>query len=165
MILGDTIVAPATPFGHSGVAVTRISGPLSFPIINRLSKKNGFSNRLATVCSIADSDGNTVDTCVVTVYKKPGSYTGEDVVEISSHGNPTTVQYIILSVCAAGARTAEAGEFTKRAFINGKLDLVQVEAVASLINSKSIENTRHQQKILRGTLSDRKSTRLNSSTH
>jgi len=153
MILGDTIVAPATPFGHSGVAVTRISGPLSFPIINRLSKKNGFSNRLATVCSIADSDGNTVDTCVVTVYKKPGSYTGEDVVEISSHGNPTTVEYIILSVCAAGARTAEPGEFTKRAFINGKLDLVQVEAVASLINSKSIENTRQQQKILRGTLS------------
>ena len=153
MILGDTIVAPATPFGHSGVAVTRISGPLSFPIINRLSKKNGFSNRLATVCSIADSDGNTVDRCVVTVYKKPGSYTGEDVVEISSHGNPTTVEYIILSVCAAGARTAEPGEFTKRAFINGKLDLVQVEAVASLVNSKSIENTRHQQKILRGTLS------------
>ncbi|SVB10806.1 uncharacterized protein METZ01_LOCUS163660, partial [marine metagenome] len=151
--MGDTIVAPATPFGHSGVAVTRISGPLSFPIINQLSKKRGFTNRLATVCSIADSDGNTIDRCVVTVYKKPGSYTGEDVVEISSHGNPTTVQYIILSVCAAGARTAEAGEFTKRAFINGKLDLVQVEAVASLINSKSIENTRHQQKILRGTLS------------
>ena len=153
MILGDTIVAPATPFGHSGVAVTRISGPLSFPIINQLSKKRGFTNRLATVCSITDSNGNTIDRCVVTVYKKPSSYTGEDVVEISSHGNPTTVQYIILSVCAAGARTAEAGEFTKRAFINGKLDLVQVEAVASLINSKSIENTRHQQKILRGTLS------------
>ena len=153
MILGDTIVAPATPFGHSGVAVTRISGPLSFPIINQLSKKRDFTNRLATVCSITDSNGNTIDRCVVTVYKKPSSYTGEDVVEISSHGNPTTVQYIILSVCAAGARTAEAGEFTKRAFINGKLDLVQVEAVASLINSKSIENTRHQQKILRGTLS------------
>jgi len=153
MILGDTIVAPATPFGHSGVAVTRISGPLSFPIINQLSKKRDFTNRLATVCSIIDSNGNTIDRCVVTVYKKPSSYTGEDVVEISSHGNPTTVQYIILSVCAAGARTAEAGEFTKRAFINGKLDLVQVEAVASLINSKSIENTRHQQKILRGTLS------------
>ncbi len=153
MILGDTIVAPATPFGHSGVAVTRISGPLSFPIINQLSKKRGFTNRLATVCSITDSNGNTIDRCVVTVYKKPSSYTGEDVVEISSHGNPTTVQYIILSVCAAGARTAEAGEFTKRAFINGKLDLVQVEAVASLINSKSIENARHQQKILRGTLS------------
>ena len=153
MILGDTIVAPATPFGHSGVAVTRISGPLSFPIINQLSKKRGFTNRLATVCSIADSDGNTIDRCVVTVYKKPGSYTGEDVVEISSHGSPTTVQYIISSVCAAGARTAEAGEFTKRAFLNGKLDLVQVEAVASLIMSKSIENTRQQQKILQGTLS------------
>jgi len=88
MILGDTIVAPATPFGQSGIAVTRISGPLSFPIINRLSKKSGFTNRLATVCSIVDSGGNTIDRCVVTVYKKPSSYTGEDVVEISSHGSP-----------------------------------------------------------------------------
>ena len=153
MTLGDTIVAPATPFGHSGVAVIRITGPMSFSIIRRLSKKQRFTNRLATVCSIIDSDGKTIDTSVVTVYKKPDSYTGEDVVEISSHGNPTTVQYITSSACAAGARAAEGGEFTKRAFINGKLDLVQVEAVASLIDSKSIENTRHQQKILRGALS------------
>ena len=153
MTLGDTIVAPATPYGHSGVAVIRISGPMSFSIIRRLSKKHRFTNRLATVCSIIDPDGGSIDTSVVTVYKKPNSYTGEDVVEISSHGNPTTVQHITSSACAAGARTAEAGEFTKRAFINGKLDLVQVEAVASLIGSKSIENTRHQQKILSGALS------------
>ena len=98
MTLGDTIVAPATPYGHSGVAVIRISGPMSFFIIRRLSKKHHFTNRLATVCSIIDSDGNAIDTSVVTVYKKPDSYTGEDVVEISSHGNPTTVQYITLSL-------------------------------------------------------------------
>jgi len=153
MTPGDTIVAPATPFGYSGVAVLRMSGADALSILSNLSGKHNFVRRQATLSSLKDQHGNLIDRCLVTVFMKPNSYTGEDVVEISTHGNPSTVEDVVSAVCALGGRPAEAGEFTRRAFINGKMDLIQVEAVASLINSKSVENSRCQQKILGGTLS------------
>ena len=155
MTIGDTIVAPSTPFGHSGLAVVRVSGVGAIQILSKLSSRNNFSNRLATLSTLNDLNGNLIDRCIVTVFYGPNSYTGEDVVEISTHGNPSVVGALVGAVCAHGGRLAHPGEFTRQAFLNGKLDLVQAEAVAALIHSKSIESSRSQQKIIDGSLSIR----------
>ena len=149
----DTIVAPTTPYGHSGVANIRISGSDALNILSKLSGGQVFSNRRATLSSLKGFDKNFIDRCLVTLFRGPESYTGEDVVEISSHGNPAIVDAFVCAVCECGGRIAEPGEFTRRAFINGKIDLVQAEAVAAIIHSKSIESSRSQQKILGGSLS------------
>jgi tRNA modification GTPase len=153
MTPGDTIVAPATPFGYSGVAVIRISGPNAFSYLSVLSGKKTFKDREATVSSITDNYNTLIDRCLVTAFYGPRSYTGDDLVEVSTHGNPAIIDELVRAFCHLGARPAGAGEFTQRAFLNGKMDLIQVEAVASLIHSKSIENARCQHKILTGSLS------------
>ena len=153
MTTGDTIVAPATPFGYSGIAVIRISGPNSFNYLSALSGKKQLNDREATLSSLKDGSGSQIDRCLFTAFFGPRSYTGEDLVEISTHGNPAVVEDVVNAFCSLGARPANAGEFTKRAFLNGKMDLLQVEAVASLIHSKSAESARCQQKILKGSLS------------
>ena len=153
MTLWDTIVAPTTPYGHSGIANIRISGPGSLNILSKLSGGQVFSNRYATLSSLRGVDEKFIDRCLVTLFRAPESYTGEDVVEISSHGNPAIVDAFVNAICECGGRIAEPGEFTRRAFINGKMDLVQAEAVAAIIHSKSIESSRSQQKILGGSLS------------
>ena len=153
MTPGDTIVAPTTPYGHSGVANIRISGSGALNILSKLSGGQVFSSRCVTLSSLKDLDENIIDRCLVTLFLGPESYTGEDVVEISSHGNPAIVDAFVRTVCACGGRLAEPGEFTRRAFLNGKIDLVQAEAVTAIIHSKSIESSRSQQKILGGSLS------------
>ena len=153
MTAGDTIVAPATPFGHSGIAVIRISGPKAFNYLSALSGKKQFNDREATLSSLNNRSGSQLDHCLFTAFFDPRSYTGENLVEVSTHGNPAVVEAVVNAFCSLGARPADAGEFTKRAFLNGKMDLLQVEAVASLIHSKSVENARCQQKILKGSLS------------
>ncbi|MBC8344811.1 MAG: tRNA uridine-5-carboxymethylaminomethyl(34) synthesis GTPase MnmE [Candidatus Marinimicrobia bacterium] len=153
MTFGDTIVAPTTPYGHSSVAIIRISGSDAAKLLSKLSGGRNFSNRRATLSSLKDLDGNLIDRCLVTVFLGPGSYTGEDVVEIYSHGNPSIVEAFVNTICDLGGRLAEPGEFTRRSFLNGKIDLVQAEAVAALVRSKSIEASRSQQKVLGGSLS------------
>ncbi len=144
MTIGDTIVAPSTPFGHSGLAVVRVSGVGAIQIISKLSSRNNFSNRLATLSTLNDLNGNLIDRCIVTVFYGPNSYTGEDVVEISTHGNPSVVGALVGAVCAHGGRLAHPGEFTRRAFLNGKLDLVQAEAVAALIQRSHVCRKRRE---------------------
>ncbi len=147
-----TIVAPATPHGYGGIAVVRLSGKDSCNILSGLSNKT-LSDRVATHIRISDLSGVDIDDCVVTYFRSPASYTGEDVVEISCHGNPLIVQKIV-SVCVElGAKPAEPGEFTRRAFINGKLDLVQSESVQALIASESLESATLNLKLLKGDLS------------
>ena len=157
MIPLDTIVATATPHGFGGVSVVRMSGPDSKNIIRSisLSSKNKEPLKHKTVVLVRLIDENNVpfEDGVVTFFKKPNSYTGEDVVEISCHGNPSIVNKLILICCVSGARTAEPGEFTKRAFLNGKIDLIQAEAVASLIQSKTDESASLNFKMLHGELS------------
>jgi len=135
MILSDTIVAVATPHGFGGISVIRISGPGSKNIIKKISltnKKNKqFKHQTVTLVNIIDNDGLPFEESVVTFFKKPHSYTGEDTIEVSCHGNPSIVNRIVSLCCTSGARPADPGEFTKRAFLNGKMDLVQAEAVAS----------------------------------
>jgi len=149
----DTIVAQATPFGHSGVALVRLSGQGSVKIVKKLTGGSSLKNRVSTFSKILSPNNDVIDRALITFFRAPASYTGENVVEITPHGNPAIVENIIETICTYGGRIADPGEFTKRAFINGKLDLVQVEAVAALINSKSKEAALAQQKIAAGALS------------
>ncbi len=141
----DTIVALATPNGIGAIGVIRISGSYALTIINELFP----SKDLNTVAShtlhvgVLKNEGHLLDEVVVSVYKAPRSYTGEHVIEISCHGSPYIQEQIIRSILQKGARMARAGEFTQRAFLNGKLDLTQAEAVADLIasNTEASRNT------------------------
>ncbi len=138
----DTIVALATPPGRSALAVVRLSGDRSSEILSALLGDSGrFPEvRRPTLCTLADpADGRVLDHAVVTVFRGPESYTGEDMVEVSSHGGWLTPALIEEAFIGAGARRAEPGEFTRRAYLNGKLDLVQAEAILDLIDGQSRE--------------------------
>ncbi len=135
----DTIVALATPPGTSALAVIRLSGEKSVEIVDKLFSKNllNAATHTAHFGKICDTKRNVLDEAVVTVMLAPKSYTGENSVEISCHGSMTAVRKIILALIENGARQARAGEFTKRAFLNGKMDLCRSEAVIDIIHSKS----------------------------
>lgn len=151
----DTIVAPATPPGYGGVSIVRISGSDALNIGRSISGKTLLKNRYTTLANLLDEKNLTIDSVLLTYFKGPGSYTGEDIIEISCHGNPIIVDRIISVVLSRGARLANPGEFTMRAFLNGKLDLVQAESVGSLIGSRSKRATELSNKILSGTLSNK----------
>lgn len=135
----DTIVALATPSGIGAIGVIRLSGPTAFPIVNELfPSKDLMAQRSHTLHVGFLKDGDiALDEVVVALFKGPKSYTGEDVVEISCHGSPYIQQQVIQACVGRGARLAKPGEFTQRAFLHGKLDLVQAEAVADLIASNT----------------------------
>lgn len=153
----DTIVAPATPHGIGGIAIVRLSGSRSRNVLHKLlnnsSLSHSISHKNATFLKIYDNKKNLIDETVCTYFKAPNSYTGEDLIEISCHGNPFIVDKIVSTCSFYGARLAGPGEFTRRAFINGKLDLVQAESVISLIQAKSEESSSLNLKILKGELS------------
>jgi len=135
----DTIVALATAQGIGAIGVIRLSGSKSITIANELfSSKNLLKQPSHTLhVGMLKEAGESIDEVVVSLFKNPKSYTGEDVVEISSHGSQIVLQNIINACIVKGARLARAGEFTQRAFLNGKLDLTQAESVADLIASSS----------------------------
>jgi len=158
-MMSDTIVAPATPPGYGGVSIVRISGILSTKLTKQICKRgSSFSRRRPTLSSVYNNAGELIDNAIFTFFKGPHSYTGEDVLEISCHGNPVIVDQIVSTVCSFGARLADPGEFTKRAFLNGKLDLIQAESVSKLIESRSIEAANINSKVLSGSLSNKLST-------
>ncbi len=135
----DTIVALATPPGIGAIGVIRVSGNRAFDIINSLFPSKDLSGKASHTIHVGvlKENDNLIDEVVVALFKGPKSYTAEDVVEISCHGSPY-VQQQVLQVCVnKGARIAKPGEFTQRAFLNGKLDLTQAEAVADLIASNT----------------------------
>ncbi len=136
----DTIVAVSTPRGYSGIGVVRISGPDSLPILTRIftpTSAAGFSDRTAVHGKLIDGDDRIVDDGIAVYMKGPATYAGEDVVEISLHGSPIILDIAVRLILTSGARMAQRGEFTRRAFLNGKLDLLQAEAVVDLIESKT----------------------------
>lgn len=140
----DTIVAPATPPGEGGIAVVRISGPCALELADRLFRPFGGPSPSLTPertfrfgQAISSPDGEVLDEAILLVFRAPKSYTGEDSVEIQCHGSPQIVQSILRAAIAVGARMAEPGEFTKRSFLNGKMDLTQAEAVGDLIHARS----------------------------
>ncbi|HEX5474031.1 MAG TPA: tRNA uridine-5-carboxymethylaminomethyl(34) synthesis GTPase MnmE [Vicinamibacterales bacterium] len=152
----DTIVAVATPPGRGGIGVVRVSGPAAFRIAAALTgRSDGFEPRRATLAPIRARDGRRIDRAVVTTFPHPHSYTGEDVAELSAHGSPIVLEAIVGEAMAAGARLAEPGEFTLRAYLNGRIDLVQAEAVADLIDAVTPLQARVAADQLDGTLTGR----------
>jgi tRNA modification GTPase len=148
----DTIVAIATPPGRGGIGVVRISGREAASIAARLITHGGaLAARRATHTYIGDA-ASRLDEVVATYFPAPHSYTGEDVVELSAHGSPVVLNTIVGRAVAAGARLAEPGEFTLRAFLNGRIDLPQAEAVADLIEAVTPLQARVAFDQLQGTL-------------
>lgn len=133
----DTIVAPATARGRSAIAVTRVSGCEAFHFAGRILSPWPLEPRRATLCRIMDDSGEAVDHGLVTVFPGPDSFTGEDIVEISTHGGNYVTARVISALVSLGAREASAGEFTRRAVLNGKLDITQAEAIGDLIDASS----------------------------
>jgi tRNA modification GTPase len=154
----DTIVAIATPPGRGGLGVVRLSGPESARIAGELvGRERPFEPRHATLARLApgrsgEAEPSVGDAVVVTVFARPGSYTGDEVAELSAHGSPVVLASILRAAVRAGARLAERGEFTLRAFLNGKIDLVQAEAVADLIDAVTPLQARAAFDQLEGTL-------------
>ena len=136
----DTICAISTPPGRGGIAVARVSGPAAIAIANAVWKGASLADAKSHTVhlgTITRPDGTALDQAVATVFRNPRSFTGEDVVEISVHGSTFIQQELLHLLVASGARMAEPGEFTRRAFVNGRLDLAEAEAVADLIASSS----------------------------
>ena len=145
-----TIVSQSTPSGFSAIAVIRLSGVNAIKISKKISKNyKPLKHRTAEVRNVF-SGADLIDQAVFTAFLSPNSYTGEDVVEISCHGNLHICEKTINEIVKLGARIAEPGEYTKRAFVNGKLNLLQAESVIQLINAKSIEAVKQQTKNLSG---------------
>ena len=153
----DTITAIATPQGVGAISVVRVSGPDSFRVIDKIfkGKKKIAESQSHTIHygKIFSSGGEVLDDVLVSVFRKPNSYTGEDSVEISTHGSPLIAQKIIELLLNNDVRLAEPGEFTKRAFLNNKIDLAQAEAVADIINSRTEASLRGARNQLDGLLS------------
>jgi len=133
----DTIVAVATANGIGSIAIIRLSGDEALSIAKKLSKKENFHNRQATLSSIYNTQSELIDESIVIYFQGPHSFTAEDVVEIQCHGGYIVAQSILKAALKAGARLANAGEFSKRAFFNGRIDLSEAEAIAQLIEAKS----------------------------
>ena len=150
----DTIAAIATPIGTGGVGVIRISGDKSFEIIDKIYSKHNLEAGKISHGWINDGD-KKIDEVLLLPFKNPRSYTGEDVIEIHCHGGINVVRNILEVVLKNGARMAERGEFTKRAFLNKKMDLSQAEAVADLIHAKTRDFAKQSAKNLSGVLSSK----------
>ncbi len=150
----ETIAAIATPIGTGGVGVIRISGDNSFGIADKIfSKKNLTAGKIAH--GWIEDGGKKIDEVIVLPFKKPNSYTGEDIIEIHCHGGINVVRNILDLILKNGARLAERGEYTKRAFLNKKLDLSQAEAVADLIHAKTQNFAIQSAKNLSGVLGEK----------
>jgi tRNA modification GTPase len=150
----DTIVAISTPPGRGGIGIVRLSGPAARAIAEPLLKlRHPLAPAQARFAQILDNTGETLDEAVVTYFAAPHSYTSEDVVEIAAHGSPVLLDHLLRQSIAAGARLAEPGEFTQRAFLSGRLDLTQAEAVSDLIEATTLHQARIAARQLGGALS------------
>jgi tRNA modification GTPase len=150
---GDTICARASGAGKAGVAVWRVSGPEAFAVASKLMDGRPPKGRRAALRNLVDADGGLIDRGLVIFFKGPCSFTGEDVAELHVHGSRAVERALADALFAAGAREAEAGEFTRRALRNGKLDLAQVEALADLIDADTEAQRRQALGQLDGRLS------------
>ena len=148
----DTIAAVATPAGRGGIGVVRVSGPKVFEIATRILGSLP-APRYAQFARFCDARGEPIDEGLALYFPAPHSYTGEAVLELQGHGGPVVMQTLLRACLDAGARLAEPGEFTRRAFLNGKLDLAQAEAVADLIEASSEQAARAALRSLSGEFS------------
>jgi tRNA modification GTPase len=157
MNLDDTIVAIATPPGRGGIGVVRLAGPEARAIASSMLRlKHELAAGHAVFSELIEpATGERIDEAVVTFFAKPHSYTADDIVEISAHGSPVVLRHIVELATIHGARLAEPGEFTMRAFLNGRIDLTQAEAVRDLIDSQTLYQAKVAAQQLEGALSKR----------
>ena len=159
----DTIAAISTPPGRGGIGIVRLSGPEAVGIAGRLVRlashdrevSRGLDHARARFGQVLDAEGAVLDEALVTLFFAPHSYTGEDLAEIAAHGSPVVLEAILRRALAAGARLAAPGEFTQRAFLAGRLDLTQAEAVQDLIAAQTLDQARVAAQQLGGALSRR----------
>lgn len=154
MILDDTIVAIATPSGRGGVGIVRLSGPESLNIAKKITLQSQLKPRYALFTKCMDEHQHVIDEGIIIYFVQPYSYTGEDVVEFQMHGSPWVLAELLRLCQRYGARLARPGEFTERAFLNDKMDLLQAEAVADLIHAQSASAAKMAMRTLQGRFSD-----------
>lgn len=150
----DSIVAIATPPGHGGVGIVRLSGSAALEIAKKMCPEVSFKPRYSHFAKCLDETLQMIDEGVVIYFKAPYSYTGEDIIEFQMHGSPWVLGEILRLCQVYGARMARPGEFTERAFLNNKIDLVQAEAVADLINAQSVTAAKMAARTLQGKFSE-----------
>ena len=148
-----TIAAIASAAGVGGVGIIRISGSRSFDIAKKITGIKEIQSHKVNLVSFKDQNGNLIDKGLLLAFKSPKSYTGEDVIEFQVHGGPTLLHYLLEETLQRGARIAEPGEFTKRAFLNNKIDLAQAEAVADIINASTYNAVINAASSLKGNFS------------
>jgi tRNA modification GTPase len=156
----DTIAAISTPPGRGGIGIVRLSGPQAAPIAEQLVRlRQPLEHAQARLADVLDEnsgiDAGRIDEAVVTFFAAPRSYTAEDLVEIAAHGSPVVLELLLNRALALGARLAEPGEFTQRAFLAGRLDLTQAEAVRDLIEAQTLTQARQAASQMGGALSRR----------
>lgn len=150
--MNDTIAAIATANGVGSISILRLSGGRSLEIALKLSAKTELQPRYATLTSLHHRDGTLIDEAIVIYFQAPRSFTGEEVIELQCHGGYVVAESLLRAVLSEGARLAEPGEFSKRAFLNGRLDLTQAEATAALIEAKSDDAARILARQMKGEL-------------
>ena len=150
----ETITAIATANGIGSIAIIRISGDKALEIAKKLSKKNTFKTRYATLTNIYNSNDELIDEAIVIYFEAPYSFTAEHVIEIQCHGGFIVAQSILKATLNAGARLATAGEFSKRAFFNGRIDLSEAEAISQLIEAKSEDAAKILAQQMKGSLKE-----------
>jgi tRNA modification GTPase len=151
MVPLDTIAAIATPGGHGGIGIIRLSGPAALSIAEAIVETS-LQPRHAHFCHFKQ-DGETIDSGIVLFFPTPNSFTGEDVIELQGHGGPVVLDILLRACCDHGARLAQPGEFSERAFLNDKIDLTQAEAIADLINSSTKQGALNASRTLQGEFS------------
>ena len=150
----DTIAAIATASGNGGVGIIRLSGKEARSIALNLTQHQTFKSRFAHFTSFYEDQNQILDSGICLYFPAPASYTGEDVIELQAHGGTVVLDMLLRRVLSLGARLANAGEFTERAFLNNKLDLTQAEAIADLIESSTEQSVRSAQKSMQGVFSE-----------
>ena len=152
---GATIVSPATPGGEGAVSIVRLSGPKAFHILSLLTSRplSFFKPRTLTRADVRDGQGNLLDAALAVCFPGPRSFTGEDMAELHLHGSPAVVEAVIQAACAEGATPAAPGEFSRRAFQNGKMDLTQAEGLADLIVARTQAAASSALRQMRGAIS------------
>ncbi len=152
--MSSTITAIATASGISSISIIRISGEKSLSIAKKITRKKSIQPRITYLSSLYNRENHLIDQAIVIYFKNPKSFTGEDIIEFQCHGGFIVAQEILETAIYHGARLAEAGEFSKRAFLNGKMDLTKAEAIAKLIETKSVDGAKILAKQLKGNLKE-----------
>lgn len=151
--MADTIAAIATASGRGGIGVVRLSGKNLWPLIEAISGKSSLAPRSATLSNFQGSNGEVIDQGIALYFPAPHSFTGEDVLELQGHGGTVVMRLLLQRCLELGARLAEPGEFTRRAYLNDKIDLAQAESIADLIDAASVEAAKSAMRSLKGDFS------------